>query len=239
MTLGSEDLPYTIPGIWDLGVLTILVMAFLLGCASCRQNKSPDSTERRPPPPSPEPEHPRYQPDLYPQSSCVTVSQEEARQSEDDDDEDDFEDPEDLNKQRQSDMSGQHSAESQKSLEDTSSQATYVNIKEDQTEDYVNVEVPNNSGGPDRRRDHTYLEVLPSNNEKCETPVDDTATRSSKNVPGKGSSLSESRSHSYENMPMDNPPSCKGHLPSLSDSETAQYHDTELDIDYVNVISQA
>ncbi|XP_063791412.1 uncharacterized protein LOC134945828 isoform X2 [Pseudophryne corroboree] len=178
MTPGETDVSHTASGTWILGGLGISVMAFLLGCASCRQNRSSDSAERRPPPPSPAPEiHLRYEPDLYPPTPGPVVFPKETRAT--DSDEEDYVEislrrpikDEDLNAQRQSNMSGQNSAASQKSLGDASSQGTYVNIGEQQ--DYVNV-TSSNLDAPVLRKDHTYLEVFPSNDE-TDTPAMDTA----------------------------------------------------------------
>ncbi|XP_040212146.1 uncharacterized protein LOC120943098 isoform X3 [Rana temporaria] len=166
---------------WIAGLLGISAMAFFLGCASCRQHKQREGADRRPPPPTPETEHnPRYQTDRYPPTPSPSAAYSVPRitRNADNDYEDDFEElPIQIIKD-QLNKNTQNSAPSQK-----------VRKAE--------------RAAPVMRKDHTYLEVFPSDTELELITADKgiaTAMRSSVESEGKVSILSQSSLHSYENV---------------------------------------
>ncbi|XP_077303616.1 uncharacterized protein LOC143923674 isoform X6 [Lithobates pipiens] len=166
---------------WIAGLLGISAMAFLLGCASCRQHKQREGADRRPPPPTPETEHnPRYQTDRYPPTPAPSAAYSVPRitRNADNNYEEDFEElPIQVIKDHL--------------IKNTRNSAPSQKVR--------NAE----RAAPPMKKDHTYLEVFPSDTELEITTADKgmtTAVRSSVESEGKVSILSQSSRHSYENV---------------------------------------
>ncbi|KAM5151716.1 uncharacterized protein ACMZJ9_009962 [Mantella aurantiaca] len=199
---------------WIVSLLGISAMAFFLGCASCRQHKSREGVDRRPPPPTPEIDHnPRYQEELFPPTPfpAAAYSIQTVTREYDNDYEDDFEElpaiiRDQLNKSAQSSAPSQKSTRG-RALRSSIESGGKESLSESRCHSYENVVHVNESlvSVPVMRKDHTYLEVLPSNNDsEMELPALDkgitSAMRSSVESEGKVSVMSQSSCHSYENV---------------------------------------
>ncbi|XP_068102667.1 uncharacterized protein [Hyperolius riggenbachi] len=204
---------YTTSSTWILGLLGISIMAFLLGCTSCRQNKTRGVTERRSPPPTPEPQlHPRYQTELYlPNPSSATPYSVMTREADNVNDyEDDFEEfqptiPADQCNNVGSTRISRKDPVMRSSLE---SEGKVSSVSEDFCHSYENVAMGPSPANPVMKKDHTYLEVFPTPSssdmdlEKATTAenMKISATRSSVESEGKVSTVSDNFRHSYENV---------------------------------------
>ncbi|XP_073492167.1 uncharacterized protein [Aquarana catesbeiana] len=178
---------------WIAGLLGISAMAFLLGCASCRQHKQREGADRRPPPPTPESErNPRYQTDRYPPTPSPSAAYSVPRITRN---ADNYE--EDL---------GERNA-------DHDYEEDFEELPIQVIKDHLNKNTPNSApsqkvkkeerAAPVMKKDHTYLEVFPSDTELELITADKgiaTAVRSSVESEGKVSILSQSSLHSYENV---------------------------------------
>ncbi|KAM4632080.1 uncharacterized protein O3C94_018608 [Discoglossus pictus] len=152
--------------------------------------------------------------------------------STDDESEEDFEEVIDQRIELPKNTSCRNSAEPRKSTTDTTSQGSYVNISNNLS--YENVaKIPSEGGltAPESRKDHTYLEVLPKEDEATkvdmvvvEATTDETTSSrarvSSQPEPHCSKLFTENRSHSYENITLEESPG------SLISS---------VDLDYVNL----
>ncbi|XP_077303614.1 uncharacterized protein LOC143923674 isoform X4 [Lithobates pipiens] len=182
---------------WIAGLLGISAMAFLLGCASCRQHKQREGADRRPPPPTPETEHnPRYQ-----------------TGNADNNYEEDFEElpiqviKDHLIKNTRNSAPSQkvRNAERVATMRSSVKSEGKGSLSDSRCPSYENVVNVNGSllSAPPMKKDHTYLEVFPSDTELEITTADKgmtTAVRSSVESEGKVSILSQSSRHSYENV---------------------------------------
>ncbi|XP_040212145.1 uncharacterized protein LOC120943098 isoform X2 [Rana temporaria] len=201
---------------WIAGLLGISAMAFFLGCASCRQHKQREGADRRPPPPTPETEHnPRYQTDRYPPTPSPSAAYSVPRitRNADNDYEDDFEElpiqiiKDQLNKNTQNSAPSQkvRKAERVTTMRSSIKREGKGSLSDSRCASYENVVNVNGSlvSAPVMRKDHTYLEVFPSDTELELITADKgiaTAMRSSVESEGKVSILSQSSLHSYENV---------------------------------------
>ncbi|XP_053326856.1 uncharacterized protein LOC128501425 [Spea bombifrons] len=195
-------------------------VAFLLYCVSCCHRKAALSVTHRPAPRSPE-TSPRYESGPFPSAANQQIPERHDEESDED-----FEDvfpqfhgaASAARTQNPSSACGRNSTKQDISMPDTNSQDTYINL----SQDYVNVNVSTNAPA---RKEHTYLEVIPS-----EDDVNETEVTTAGDAPGeapRGSldscaekSLPFSHCSSYENIT-----TCRS--PPFGDSNP----------DYVNVIT--
>ncbi|XP_077303612.1 uncharacterized protein LOC143923674 isoform X2 [Lithobates pipiens] len=201
---------------WIAGLLGISAMAFLLGCASCRQHKQREGADRRPPPPTPETEHnPRYQTDRYPPTPAPSAAYSVPRitRNADNNYEEDFEElpiqviKDHLIKNTRNSAPSQkvRNAERVATMRSSVKSEGKGSLSDSRCPSYENVVNVNGSllSAPPMKKDHTYLEVFPSDTELEITTADKgmtTAVRSSVESEGKVSILSQSSRHSYENV---------------------------------------
>ncbi|CAH2308118.1 Hypothetical predicted protein [Pelobates cultripes] len=210
-------------GHWVFGLCGISFIVFLINCIICCRKKSPVSIANRPAPPTPE-TVPRYESNLYP----ATPTQQMTERPDNDSD-NDFEEMPTVRIKDPADMSQQNSGNAQTAtpltkVPGTSDKGTYVNIEEDQSQDYVNVE-NEHLKSTETKAHPVYIEVLPdeSDEKDLRQPLGEkteaSAGRKSINSSATLSlSLSDSLCHSYENITRTESPA----------SGTA-------DFDYVNV----
>ncbi|XP_041432591.1 uncharacterized protein LOC121398099 isoform X2 [Xenopus laevis] len=206
----EEDLSHSTDIQWILGGLAISIVAFLLGCAICRQRKELVIAPRRPAPPSPDPGSLlRYQMGPLSSSASFTVHQiaENA-----DDYEEDFEVPA---PRKEPPQPKQNSPSPRKSTTETNSHSSYVNVEPEPS--YENVD---NSPSKNLRplKDHTYLELIAGDETTTETLTNLDVKRNALKKSGKSLSIPESLSNSYENVTQQGSPA-----------------NSELNPDYVNM----
>lgn len=213
---------------WIAGLLGISAMAFLLGCASCRQHKQREGADRRPPPPTPESErNPRYQTDRYPPTPSPSAAYSVPRitrnadnyeddlgeRNADHDYEEDFEElpiqviKDHLNKNTPNSAPSQKVKKEERvtTMRSSVKSEGKGSLSDSRCPSYENVVNVNGSllSAPVMKKDHTYLEVFPSDTELELITADKgiaTAVRSSVESEGKVSILSQSSLHSYENV---------------------------------------
>ncbi|XP_069838333.1 uncharacterized protein [Dendropsophus ebraccatus] len=177
-----------------VGVFGILVMAFFIGCTSCRQfftGKSSDSTGRRQPPPPPTPSLvARYEHGLYPPNSSADPAAQHSKLRESGKmSGEELEKIRDLSAAQQSDVKEQNSATSRESAIDEAQ--GYVNVLA------ATVDIPGLKDLP------IYLQIVSETDVKIGDKEENKTPRSGTN---KDSAHSDSMYHSYENVGVDPPP---------------------------------
>ncbi|XP_069838336.1 uncharacterized protein [Dendropsophus ebraccatus] len=195
-----------------VGVFGILVMAFFIGCTSCRQfftGKSSDSTGRRQPPPPPTPSLvARYEHGLYPPNSSADPAAQHSKLRESGKmSGEELEKIRDLSAAQQSDVKEQNSATSRESaivpgLKDL---PIYLQIVSE-TDVKIGDKEENKTPRSGTNKDSAHSDSMYHSYENVGVdPPPNKTPRSAINSIGKDSAHSDSLYHSYENVGMDPP----------------------------------